>query len=187
MPGIPPTPAETPVQKRRRELEMKRRAEQESSTATSTMTTTTTSRRLFSLPSVTEDLNSSVSVAPSFEIFTDSMHQEPFDSPNNPFAFGYQSKETEKGISPLKRKRDDPPLGPDEMMYTFRGKRFVRKVARNPNGESWRDTIKPVRLFQKEINQINERQRKRRRIATEEVEEVDTEEEGLDSDDELNT
>jgi hypothetical protein len=61
----------------------------------------------------------------------------------------------------------------------------VRKVARNANGDSWRDTIKPVRLFQKEINQINERQRKRRRIATEDVEEVDTEEEDIGSDNDV--
>lgn len=62
----------------------------------------------------------------------------------------------------------------------------MRKVARGQNGESWRDTIKPVRLFQREINQMNERQRKRRRIATEEVEEVETEEEEVGSDNEMN-
>ena len=176
MPGIPPTPAETPVQKRQREQEMKRRTEQEQGNSTR--------RRLFPLPNVTENL-STKNASAEFEIFTDSMHREPLESPNNPFAFGYQAPQTERGVSPLKRKRDDPPLGPDEMMYTFRGKRFVRKVARNANGDSWRDTIKPVRLFQKEINQINERQRKRRRIATEDVEEVDTEEEDIGSDNDV--
>ena len=180
MPGMPPTPAETPVQKRQREQEMKRRMEH-------SQQGNNTSRRLFpTLASVTE--HSTSKTTNPFEIYTDTMHREPFDSPNNPFAFGYNPPEPTRGVSPRKRKRDDelPTLGPDEMMYTFRGKRFVRKVARGQNGESWRDTIKPVRLFQREINQMNERQRKRRRIATEEVEEVETEEEEVGSDNEMN-
>jgi hypothetical protein len=173
MPGMPPTPAETPVQKRQREQEMKRRLDLAHGG--------NTSRRLFPLSNVVEEVPSTTT---SFDIYTDTMHREPFDSPNNPFAFGYKAQPA-RGVSPLKRKRDEPTLGPDEMMYTFRGKRFVRKVARGQNGESWREAIKPVRLFQKEINQMHERQRKRRRLATEEVEEVDTEDEGLVSEDEL--
>src|SRR5271169_3420602 len=43
-PGMPPTPAETPVQKRRREEEMRRRIEENNGSST-----TTTSRRLFPL------------------------------------------------------------------------------------------------------------------------------------------
>src|SRR5579864_3809075 len=50
-PGMPPTPAETPIQKRRRDQEMRRRIEETSST----LTTTSTSRRLFPLKPVIED------------------------------------------------------------------------------------------------------------------------------------
>ena len=165
-PGMPPTPAETPVQKRRREQEMKQRIEEG---------TSTTSRRLFPLKAVTEDTK-----PPPFEIFTDSMHRTPMFSPNNPFAPENITKEPTRGLSPRKRRRDaeERVLGPHEMYYTFRGKRFARKIPPGPNGESWRDTMKPVRLFQKEIEEQEGRRRKRRRIASEEVEEVDTEEEG---------
>jgi hypothetical protein len=55
-------------------------------------------------------------------------------------------------------------------------------MPKGPNGESWRETVRPVRLFQKEIDAEEGRRRKRRRIATEEVEEVDTEEEHSDDD-----
>jgi hypothetical protein len=102
-------------------------------------------------------------------------------SPNNPFAPENITKEPTRGLSPRKRRRPDPErvLGPHEMYYTFRGQKFIRKVAPGPRGESWRETVKPVRLFQKEIQEEEDRRRKRRRIATEEeVEEVDTEEEG---------
>ena len=55
---------------------------------------------------------------------------------------------------------------------------MVRKVARGEHGETWRDTIKPVRLFQKEIQELATRsERKRRRLDSEEIEDVDTEEE----------
>jgi len=163
---MPPTPAETPVQKRRREQEMKQRIEEG---------TSTTSRRLFPLKPVTEDMESQ-----PFEIYTDSMHRSPMYSPNNPFAPENMTKEPARGLSPRKRRRSDPErvLGPHEMWYTFRGKKFVRKIPPGPRGESWRETVKPVRLFQKEIQEEEDRRRKRRRIATEEVEEVDTEEEG---------
>jgi hypothetical protein len=122
----------------------------------------------------------------SFEIFTDSMHKSPLDSPNNPFAFDNIPSEgrPSRGISPQKRKRDESSmLGPHEMWYNFRGKKFVRKVPAGPNGESWRETMRPVRLFQKEIEEEEGRRRKRRRVMEEEVEEVDTEEEGQSSDD----
>src|SRR5579859_1084495 len=167
-PGMPPTPAETPVQKRRREQEMKQRIEDGPST---------TSRRLFPLKPVTE-----VTESQPFEIFTDSMHRSPMYSPNNPFAPENITMEPARGLSPRKRTRERPErvLGPHEMWYNFRGKRFVRKVPPGPHGESWRETIKPVRLFQKEIKEEEGRRRKRRRIATEEVEEIDTEEEGDD-------
>jgi hypothetical protein len=155
--GIPPTPAETPVQKRKREEEMSRRVVEPA----------TTNRRLFP----TKENR--------FQIYTDPCHQNPLSSPNNPFAFGYQAK-SETNVSPLKRKRDEErELGPDEMMFTFRGKRVVRKVSRSAEGHSWRETIKPVRLFQKEITEATERDRhpvrKRRRMTAHEIEEEDTE------------
>jgi hypothetical protein len=65
------------------------------------------------------------------------------------------------------------------MYYAFRGKRIARKVAPGPNGESWRDAIRPTRLFQKEIEEAEEgRRRKRRRMEEEIQEELETEEEG---------
>ena len=179
-PGMPPTPAETPVQKRRREEEMRRRIEENNGSST-----TTTSRRLFPLKPVIEDavVVTDTSVAPKFEIFTDSMHRTPVSSPNNPFAFDGYSKEVvePRGLSPKKRKHNAPlrKLGPHEMQYNFRGQRIIRKVAPGPNGESWRDTIRPVRLFEAEIAEAAERQLKRRKIMIDprDVEEVETEEE----------
>jgi hypothetical protein len=181
-PGMPPTPAETPIQKRQREQEMKRRLEQGQ---------TTTSRRLFPLKPVSETTittGSATDIAPTFEIFTDSMHRDPIPaSPNNPFAYENlpsTSKCTAPGISPKKRRRETTrTLGPHEMWYTFRGQKFVRKIQAGPNGEGWREGIRPVRLFQKEIEEEDERRRKRRRIATEDVEEIDTEEEDGEHDD----
>jgi hypothetical protein len=140
----------------------------------------TTSRRLFPLKPVTEDI--SLDTTSPFEIFTDSMHKSPLESPNNPFAFENLPKRGQGGGSPRKRKREEPMLGPDEMWYTFRGKKFVRKVPAGPNGEAWRDTIRPVRLFQKEIEEEGRRRKRRRVVMEEEVEEVDTEEEGHSSD-----
>ena len=182
-PGMPPTPAETPIQKRRREEEMKRRIEQTSST----MTTTSTNRRLFPLKPVIEDVvavsTNSAPAAPAFEIFTDSMHRTPISSPNNPFSFDRLRDAIaapSRGLSPKKRKHNptQQTLGPHEMHYSFRGKRIVRKVLPGPNGESWRETIKPTRLFQKEIQEEEGRRLKRRRIEMKQVEEeVDTEEE----------
>ena len=146
---------------------------------------TTTSRRLFPLKPVMEDvvIVADTSTAPTFEIFTDSMHRTPLSSPNNPFAFDNYNKEfvQPRGLSPKKRKHNAPirKLGPHEMHYNFRGQRIVRKVAPGPNGESWRDTVKPVRLFQKEIKEAKERELKRRKIIVDprDVEEMDTEEE----------
>lgn len=178
-PGMPPTPAETPIQKRLREQEMRRRIED---TSTTTFTTAATSRRLFPLKTVMEDavVVSTPPTASSFEIFTDSMHREPVASPNNPFACDNVRKVVAaRGLSPKKRKHTPVQrLGPHEMGYTFRGKRIVRKVLPGPNGESWRETVKPTRLFQKEIEEEERRRTKRRRIEMEQVEEeVDTEEE----------
>ena len=182
-PGMPPTPAETPIQKRRREQETRRRIEETSST----LTTTSTSRRLFPLKPVIEDAavvsTDSAPAAPAFEIFTDSMHRTPISSPNNPFSFDKRQDVVaapSRGLSPKKRKRTpaQQALGPHEMHYSFRGKRIVRKVLPGPNGESWRETIKPTRLFQKEIQEEEGRRLKRRRIEMRQVEEeMDTEEE----------
>jgi len=170
-PGMPPTPAETPVQKRRREQEMKLRIQAGNDT---------TGRRLF--PPPTTEAPSSQQTTSSFEIFTDSMHQTPISSPNNPFDPRNMVKaEPASGLSPRKRKRTVVPP-PDQMAYTFRGQKFLRKMPAGPNGESWRDTVRPVRLFQKEIAVEEGRRRKRRRLATEEVEEVDTEEEIVSDD-----
>ena len=112
-------------------------------------------------------------------------------SPNNPFAFDnlHDSVAAPRGISPRKRKNTPvQQLGPHEMYYSFRGKRIVRKVAPGPNGESWRDAIRPTRLFQKEIEEAEEqeegRRRKRRRMEEEIQEELETEEEGPSVDDE---
>lgn len=158
---------------------MRRRIEENNGSST------TTSRRLFPLKPVIEDavMVTDTPAAPKFEIFTDSMHREPISSPNNPFAFDNYPKDVVKprGLSPKKRKHDAPTrkLGPHEMQYNFRGQRIIRKVAPGPNGESWRDTIRPVRLFQREIAEAAERQLKRRKIAVDprDMEEVETEEE----------
>lgn len=137
-----------------------------------------TSRRLFPVkPVIAEDQK-------PFEIYTDTQHREPLNSPNNPFKFEVPSSETVgTSVSPRKRKlRSDTTnkgtgteLADDEMYYTFRGRKIVRKIPRGPNGEGWRETVKPVRLFQKEIEE-QDRRRKRRRMIMEDVEEVDTEE-----------
>jgi hypothetical protein len=150
--------------------------------------TTTTSRRLFPLKPVIEDavVVTDTSAAPTFGIFTDSMHRTPVSSPNNPFAFDNHAKDVvePRGLSPKKRKYNAPlrKLGAHEMHYSFRGQRIVRKVAPGPNGESWRDTVRPVRLFQTEIAEAEERQLKRRKIGVDprDVEEVETEEESGD-------
>ena len=164
-PGMPPTPAETPVQKRRREQEMKLRIQAGNDT---------TGRRLFP-PKLTTPAPLSMDTTTPFDIFTDSMHQTPVSSPTNPFSIGNMDAHV-RGLSPRKRKRT-PAARPDEMAYTFRGQRFMRKMPKGPSGEPWRETVRPVRLFQKEIEKEDGRRRKRRRLATEEVEEVDTEEE----------
>lgn len=139
----------------------------------------TTKRQLFPMKTVMED----AVPAPSFEIFTDTMHRTPVTSPNNPFAFDSPPKQI-KGISPKKRKAgpEKQQLGPHEMWYNFRGKRIVRKVAPGPNGESWRDAVKPVRLFQTEIEEAARRRKRRRIIKEDDIEEVDTEEEGHSGD-----
>ena len=148
---------------------------------------TSTRRRLFPLKPVIEDSvvvsMNSVHTAPTFEIFTDSMHRTPISSPNNPFSFDNLRNviaAPSRGLSPKKRKRTPTQrnLGPHEMHYSFRGKRIVRKVAPGPNGESWRETVKPTRLFQKEIQEEQGRRLKRQRIEMKQVEEeMDTEEE----------
>ena len=182
-PGMPPTPAETPIQKRRREQEMRRRIEENNSSNMST----TTSRRLFPLKTVNEDavIVLTPPTLPKFEIFTDPMHRTPISSPNNPFTSDNVRKViVSPDLSPKKRKHSTPVqrLGPHEMAYTFRGKRIVRKVAPGPNGESWRETVKPTRLFQKEIEEEERRRTKRRRIEMEDVEEeMDTEMEQSES------
>jgi hypothetical protein len=144
-----------------------------------------TKRRLFHLQPVLED---STAAKSGFEIFTDPVHQDPVSSPNNPFAFDKlrDAVAAPRGLSPRKRKHVPvQQLGPHEMYYSFRGKRIVRKVAPGPNGESWRDAIRPTRLFQKEIEEAEEgRRRKRRRMEEEIQEELETEEEGPSVDNE---
>jgi hypothetical protein len=178
-PDMPPTPVETPMQRRQREHEMRRHIEEGENPGGSNRSRT--SRRLFPLKPATEDtIFVSADPAPPFEIFTDPMHRTPVSSPNNPFEFDIFSKAAEpRGLSPKKRKfTPQRTLGPHEMWYNFRGKRVIRKVPPGPNGESWRETVKPTRLFQAEIKEAEERQRKRRRIAMEQVdEEIETEEE----------
>jgi len=174
--GMPPTPQETPIAKRRREEEMRRRIEESTK-----QSHTTTNRQLFPLKPVLGDALAPPS-KPAFEIFTDTVHREPLSSPNNPFSFDNSvAVAAPRGLSPRKRKHAAAPvqqLGPHEMYYSFRGKRIVRKVAPGPNGESWRDAIRPTRLFQKEIEEAEEgRRRKRRREMMEETiqGELDTE------------
>jgi len=185
-PGMPPTPQETPVAKRRREEEMRRRIEESTK-----QSDTTTNRRLFPLKPVLEYAPTLPS-KPAFEIFTDPVHREPMSSPNNPFSFDNSvAVAAPRGLSPQKRKHTAAPvqqLGPHEMYYSFRGKRIVRKVAPGPNGESWRDAIRPSRLFQKEIKEAEEERRSKRRrmeIMEEPIQEdLDTEmEEALEMED----
>lgn len=177
-PDMPPTPAETPMQKRSREHEMRRRIEEGENPSSNS---SKTRRQLFpSKPAIEGSVFVSADPAPSFEIFTDPMHRTPASSPNNPFEFDMLPKVAEpRGLSPKKRKfTPQRTLGPHEMWYNFRGKRVIRKIPSGPNGESWRETIKPTRLFQAEIKEAEERQRKRRRIAIEQVDEdMETEEE----------
>ena len=156
------------MQKRRREMEMKRRLKGTDLERTS--------RRLFPVKAVSGEMEQK-----SFEIYTDTQHREPLNSPKNPFKFDVSENTSGTLTSPRKRKRIETTgktqteLADDEMSYTFRGKRIVRKIPRGPNGEGWRETVKPVRLFQTEIEQ-QDRRRKRRRMIMEDVEEVDTEE-----------
>src|SRR5579859_907139 len=109
-PGMPPTPAETPVQKRRREQEMRARIEAAGGLDT-------TGRRLFPAKTtpIPEEPSFTLKSSTSFDIFTDSMHREPVSSPNNPFAVDHLTPA--RGHSPRKRRRPAPTLGPDEMKY----------------------------------------------------------------------
>jgi hypothetical protein len=172
--GMPPTPAKTPVQQRLRQEETKRLLDE----MHNNRKRDTTTRRLFpSKPTIVDDgvVVSVTGQTPSFEIYTDPTHRSPISSPNNPFEL--PTDNGKKGLSPRKRKyKEVQELSPHEMYYTFRGQKVVRKVAPGPKGQSWRESVKPVRLFQKEIEEEKARRRKKRRISMENIEEMDTEE-----------